>query len=162
MKKSFIISSLLIIILLCGCSNYFNKESLPKNIGDLELIESIKGEKAQESLDRLHNGLSLKPDESEIGYYGGDPPKAVIWIAYTKDKSKAKELLSKMTKDTLKKSGYSNINYNNEKGIGIVSAQGYNQEHYYFIKDKKVIWLAVDEEYSKGTLSDLIEHVGGK
>ena len=157
MKKTFIVALLLTTLIINGCAKSGTRESLPQTLGRLKLSKSVTGGKALKQLDFLHKGLEFKPVEILTGYYGG-PPQAVLWLSFAKDKKEASKLIGKMPKEAVAPFGYSGYKVEKKATITVKHVRGMGQEHYYFTSGRAVVWLAVNKEYSKDVLNDLISY----
>lgn len=162
LKKIFAL--LFIVLTLFGCSKSTKKilpekKKLPSKLGNLKLSKQIGGKEALYSLEKLHRGLSQKPKEALIGFYGDYYPKMVIWVSFSKNEKSARLLIGQMSKQRLAKGGFSNFNWKKYENIKVLTMDGMGQKHYLFQKGTAAIWLASEKKYASSAITQLINYI---
>lgn len=152
-----LIAAIIAALLLSGCSNGAGRsnQKLPERLGSMTLTKSITGQKALDELDRLHKELTYKPDNAAIGFYG---QKAIIWLSFESSEKNAENLVARMPKKQVSKSGFSGFKKEKIKGVNVLSVQGMGWQHYYFSRGKAVVWLAADKGVARTALQNLLTY----
>lgn len=147
---------LLLCLLLAGCQP---RNELPATLGELKLGESITGERAKETINRLHDG-GVTPEANFIGQYGNEGSTATVYLSVFASAESAGEAERQMAE--LIKKGNPIFGHYHELTLGgkqIAMCLGQGQAHYFFSHEKKLYWLAVDAHIAQESLRNLLDVV---
>lgn len=151
------LGSLLMLLIMAGCSNENQHDIMPASLAGKELHEKISGEKAATMIARLHQ-KPVAPAESAIGYYGKGENPTVLYVSRYDSEQRAQEVLTDMSNGIGKGSSgfwhHQTFDINDRK-VHMVLGQG--QVHYFFVKDHLLYWLAVQPEKAQPALSQLLD-----
>lgn len=133
-------------------------DSLPQSIGSLRLEQIQSGEEAKQEIDRLHGKRISGYQTGYIGSYGGANGKAELWVSEYRSQDEAIKAIEKMAKG-IKEGGGGDFWHFKEKridGIPVYFVIGSGQTHYFFQKEKKVIWLTIDPPLAREAIREVI------
>jgi hypothetical protein len=118
--------------------------TVPKTLGQLEVMKTQTGKDAQLLVDRLHR-KSVSPLNSIVAEYQAVPGSATLYVSEYTTVRKAEEAASKMMQ--LIKGGNRLFRHYSGKNIGrtaVGRCLGMGQVHYVFQHQVQVYWLSVD------------------
>ena len=129
---------------------------LPKQLGGLQQVHLVEGEKANEILDRMHD-KEVTPASNKIGMYSGAKGSAVVYLSIYRSDDDATAAYKKMSrsieKGNLLFGDYRAIKL---KGIDASFCVGQGQSHYFFVDDERLYWLAADAAIAEGVAQELV------
>lgn len=131
--------------------------SLPQSIGSLKLVKSESGEEARKEIDRMH-GKRLSYKEGYIGTYRNGDAKAKLWVTDYGAEEEAAKANAKMAQGMKRaeKKNFWHFQGMMIQGVPVYFVVGMGQAHYFFQKEVKVFWLAVDPPQAKEAIRDLL------
>lgn len=121
---------------------------VPKNLGEMELIGDVTGEKAIAEIDKLH-GTGIEITDGYIAQYGHNRSRVIVWVAGATSEAAASGLLKQMV-DRIK-DGTGNQPFRNLRSISIVGKEvfavdGPGGDNFFYASDNKVVWLAIQAQ----------------
>jgi len=152
----FFLSSVLILSQI-GCSN--NKDSLPESISGLKLSNIIIGDKAKESVNKLHF-QPVTETENEIGFYKGEIGEAIIYVTHYQNAKDSQTDYAKMTKKiSPENSVFFNPSFFKMNGKEVYQCFGMGMTHFVFYDDVDLFWISVDAHIAREFLKNYIEYI---
>jgi hypothetical protein len=148
----------LIALASCGGTPPSDRETraLPDSLNGLALIQSAAGEDAQRLIASLHPG-PLAPAESDVGFYASDDERAVLYVSRFPSADTAQAQLSLMS--AMIGRGRAGFGHHTETEIGgtvVHAALSQGRAHFFFTRNREVVWLAADPETARGALGQLL------
>ena len=144
----------LLLITACGSGEV----PLPQSIGVLKLEKLQTGEEARQEINRLHR-KQIGFQRGYIGSYVAEQGSAQVWLSEHSSNSEAAQAVEKMA-DSMTQ-GNQQIFWHFRQMVieqrTVYFAVGMGQVHYFFQKDAKVIWLAVDPPLAKEAIRDAVK-----
>ncbi len=130
---------------------------LPKQLGELSLVRSVDGEKANEILDRMHN-KEVTPATNAIGMYTGGLGEAVVYLSVYSSGRDASKAYTMMVRN-IEKGNPLFTDYRTVRIAGIDASfcVGQGQNHYFFVYDNRLYWLAADSRDAEKMASELMK-----
>ena len=148
----------LIALASCGGTPPFvvGRPTLPDSLDGLALTQSASGEEAQRLIASLHPG-PLAPAESEVGFYASGDDRAVLYVSRFPSADTAQAQLRLMS--AIIGRGRAGFGHHTETEIGgtvVHAALSQGRAHFFFTRDREVMWLAADPETARGALAQLL------
>ena len=131
----------------------------PSKIGEMSLFNSVQGEEALESINRLH-GKKIKLHDGIVAHYEKDGKMAMVWIGLASNGGEAKTLINQMVGRI--KGGskvFSFVKQFKSRGTEIFQLSGMGQRHFIYQKSDKVIWVSLDQKVKTKFLTDTMDAV---
>lgn len=157
MKKSLAIWIVVTVLAVMAfhCSRHKN-EAMQK-LGDFTLEEAVTGKEAREVIARLHLGV-FEAKDYEVFYYKKDDQNATLYRSYFSTQAEADTMVNRMAV----KIGAGNFGFFHHmevplRDIRLHFTMGQGQIHYFYSKDKAVIWLTAPTEAGSLMLSQLLQ-----
>ena len=146
---------LLFLLLLIACSS--TDIPLPQSIGSMRLEKVQSGEEARREIDRLH-GKQISFLRGYIGSYVAENGSGQLWISEHSSEREASEAIEKMAYGMKqgKQQQFWHFRKMTIEQRPVYLAIGMGQAHYFFQKEAKVIWLAVDPSLAKEAIKDTV------
>lgn len=153
-----ILFSLLILAIgLTYCKRETNPSPFPKNVAGLSLIIYSQGKDAIKDINKLH-GKEIPIKNGYVLQYKSNGKKATIWISDSGSKEEANFLLSQMAQRLKMDSKlFGHFLETEIKGSIIYSVLGMGQRHFFFQKDIRLFWIAVDFQIANLFLNEFLE-----
>lgn len=140
-------------------SQTFDPESeklFPSQLAQMKRVEIISGEEALNSVSMLH-GKDIPIKQAYVANYQGQGNEQMtIWYSETNNPQDAQSLFQSMDKkmpNTNAFKDYKTVTLDN-RDYKFVTGMG--QDHYYWLKDNRVLWLAVQGRDSLSILKEVI------
>jgi len=129
----------------------------PKGLGDLKLLHALQGKEALREINRLH-GKEVGGEDGYVAHYEKEGAVAMLYLAQASSTAQAARQLKQMS-DRIRRgdSPFYHLKTSKRGEITLYSALGQGQIHYFFQRDSRVLWLAVDAPVAKRTLGALLE-----
>ena len=130
-------------------------DAIPQTLGAFTLVRSVQGPAALREFSGLHN-----KEFALIGGYRADyadgKQTATLWVAQANDETSALAL----TQDMAKKIGAGNRMFQNLQTLSINGREiyvvdGQGQQHYFYAKGDKIVWLAIHPTHAPDALHAL-------
>ena len=120
-----------------------SSEHVPQNLGQLELVGNVTGEQARAAIGKMH-GKGIEMVDGYIAEYSHNQSRVTVWVAEAPSEPDAFSLLKQM----VDRIGAGNQAFRNLRAISVgdkevFTADGSGGQHYFYAKDNKVIWLAI-------------------
>jgi hypothetical protein len=131
------------------------KEGIPAKLGSLTLTKTAQGTDALTELTQMHgSGLDLTG-----GYradYAGEGSQATLWVGLAKDAAAAQAMVDSMAqKIDAGNPTFSDLQTLNIGGRKLYTAQGQDQQHFFYAVNDKIVWLAADPDQAADALHSL-------
>jgi hypothetical protein len=157
MSRNGIVGALLVLT-GCGGTPPSGGESptLPDTLGGLALTQNVSGGEAQTLIAYLHPG-PLAPAESDVGFYASEGERAVLYVSRFPSADTAQAQITLMS--AMIGRGRGGFGHHTETDIGgtvVHSALSQGRAHFFFARDREVVWLAADPETARGALAQLL------
>jgi hypothetical protein len=131
--------------------------ALPDTLSGLALTRSVSGEEAQGLIAYLHPGPPA-PAESEVGFYASDGERAVLYVSRFPSADTARAQLSLMSAMIGRgRAGFGHHTETEIGGIVVHAALSQGRAHFFFTRDRDVVWLAADPELARAALAELLD-----
>lgn len=154
----FLLSSILILSQI-SCSN--KKDSLPENISGLKLSRKMSGEKAKESVNKLHF-QPVTETENEIGFYKDEISEAIIYVTHYQNAKDSQTDYTKMTKRiSPENSVFINPQFFQLDEKEVYQCFGMGMTHFVFYDDVDLFWISVDTHIAREFLKNYINYITG-
>lgn len=154
----FLLSSILILSQI-SCSN--KKDSLPENISGLKLSRKMSGEKAKESVNKLHF-QPVTETENEIGFYKDEISEAIIYVTHYQNAKDSQTDYTKMTKRiSPENSVFINPQFFQLDEKEVYQCFGMGMTHFVFYHDVDLFWISVDTHIAREFLKNYINYITG-
>lgn len=145
-------------ILFFACSEEI-RDPIPAEIFGLTLEKKLVGEQAIEFVNKLHM-KTVTAEKNEIGFYGGEKGKAIIYITYYDNKEDAIKNYKKMTERiSPANSVFLKGNYRNIAGHEVYTTFGMGQTHYVFVNATDLYWLSAGTMWAEDFLSEYLKYL---
>jgi len=139
----------------------------PEKLGDMNIVLYRDGDVAMNEVKGLHgNNPGVIIENAYIANYRSTPAsKAKFWVSESKTSEEAESLLKSMNRGVGKTGMFSESTSMNIEGITVYFVSGKPElglYHYFYAKDKMVIWIQVDnpdEAYRKSFVRDAIKRI---
>jgi hypothetical protein len=148
------------LVLLAGCAGTPAPSdevlALPESLHDLALVQAVSGTEAQNLIAHLHPG-PLAPAESQVGFYASGENHAVLYVSRFPERPLAQAQLDAMSAAIGR--GRGGFGHHTETEIGrtvVHSAVGQGRMHFFFTRDREVLWLVADAEPAREALAELL------
>ncbi|MDO8725896.1 MAG: hypothetical protein Q7J35_07510 [Candidatus Methanoperedens sp.] len=163
----FIIAVIAITALLYQQTQKNSYGIFPEKLGDMNLVLYRDGDVAMNEVKGLHgNNPGVIIEKAYIANYrGASSSKAKFWVSESKTSKEAESLLESMNRGVGKTGMFSNSTSMNIEGITVYFVSGKPElglYHYFYAKDKKVIWIQVDnpdETYRLNFVKESIKRI---
>lgn len=163
----FIIAVIAITGLLYQQTQKNTYEMFPEKLGDMNIVLYRDGDVAMNEVKGLHgNNPGVIIENAYIANYRSTPAsKAKFWVSESKTSEEAESLLESMNRGVGKTGMFSESTSMNIEGITVYFVSGKPElglYHYFYAKDKMVIWIQVDnpdEAYRKSFVRDAIKRI---
>ncbi|MDA8235244.1 MAG: hypothetical protein M0Z31_10670 [Clostridia bacterium] len=120
----------------------FTKESFPQSLAGSTLAgEVVSGPDAMQNINRLH-GASISVVEGFIAQYLGKN-EITVWVSVSATTNDALALFDIMDKKMPASQMFTNREELQMDGKQVIKVLGMGQDHYYWVRDKQVYWIAV-------------------
>lgn len=135
-------------------------QPLPDHLGPVRLVETVEGPAAMAQVAKLH-GKDIALANAYVGHYEEEGARATVYVSISRTRSDAASLYKLMTvkigKGNAVFTGLRKATTTN--GLEGYSLQGMGQEHFYYLKDKEVVWVAADPTIAGAVLDAAQEQV---
>lgn len=120
-----------------------SSEHVPQNLGQLEMVGNITGEQARAAIGKMH-GKGIEMVDGYIAEYSHNQSRVTVWVAEAPSESEASSLLKQM----VDRIGAGNQAFRNLRAVSVgdkevYTADGSGGQHYFYAKDNRVVWLAI-------------------
>ncbi len=151
------VRALLIVLSFIVSFSCSKVTSSPDELAGMKLVKVIKGEKAIESINKLH-GKKIEMKKGLIAIYKGDGKEAILWISWPPSikigKKQVRDMINSIKKNP--HSPFRNIRKFNKAGVLIYTFSGLGKEHAVFTTGEKVYWVSTTPGILLDTLRDLL------
>jgi len=149
-----IIAIIMVVGITCQQRNIF-----PDTLLDYTLNQIYSDNLARETVDKLHL-QPISPDINHIAYYQGDSGNITIYVATFPDHKQARMAYEKMiVKITPFNTIFSGGLYTRIQGKEVYRLDGGIDDHFLFVKEKQVFWLAVQASTPDIVVKEYIEYI---
>ncbi len=138
----------------------------PEKLGDMTIVLYRDGEIAMTEVKNLHRGSNVEIEKAFIANYRSTlTNKAKFWVSESKNSEEAASLLESMNSRVGKTGMFSESTPMNIEGITVYFVTGRPEVglyHYFYAKDKMVIWIQVDnpdEAYRLNFVKESIKRI---
>lgn len=129
---------------------------LPEQIHGLQLAESRSGTDAAAQLERMHE-LDVAPTESVIGFYGPKDMRAVLYVSrFASPEEAGAQLIAMSSGIGSGSSGYGHHQRQDVADYQVHVVFGQGQVHYYWAKNRDLIWLAIPPALARAALAEVL------
>jgi hypothetical protein len=133
-----------------------DSSGLPDTVGGMAKVQSVTGQEARDLIGLLHPG-PLAPAESEVGFYATDADRAVLYVSRYGSADTARQQLQLMSAVIGRgRGGFGHYSETEIGGTVVHAALGQGRSHFFFTRDREVVWLAADPEPARAALADLL------
>jgi len=145
-----------VLLLLVSCAQR-EESPVPESILHLERTELLSGESASEIINHLHQ-IEVTPADNYVGRYEGDGHRATYYLSLYEDSNEANSELQAMVA-SMERGGhvFDHIRKISVKDHEVWMALGMGQAHYFFARDNRLIWLAVDVPIAEDAVNSLFQ-----
>ncbi|MHB8172627.1 MAG: hypothetical protein ACYDG6_13985 [Thermincolia bacterium] len=134
----------------------FTKESFPQSLAGSTLAgEVVSGPDAMQNIDRLH-GTSITIVEGYVVQYLGKN-EVTVWVSVSANTDDALALFDIMDKKMPASQVFTNREEMQVDGKQVIKVLGMGQDHYYWVRDKQVYWIAVGGGDSLNVLQEALK-----
>lgn len=172
-KKSEIYLAVFIIAVIAITSLLYVQTQLknpygifPEKLGDMSISLFRDGDEAMTEVLNLHRGANVKIENAYIANYrSASSSKAKFWISESKNKEEAASLLEAMNSRVGKTRMFSEstpLTLEDMKVYFVTGQPELGLYHYFYAKDKEVIWIQVDnpdESYRLNFVKEAIKRI---
>ena len=139
----------------------------PEKLGDMNLALYREGDAAMTEVKSLHRGLNFELENAYIANYRNNKgSKAKFWVSESKNNEEAASLLAAMDSRVGKTGMFSDSTPMSMEGVTVYFTAGRSPElglyHYFYAKDKRVIWVQIDnadEDYRIGIVKESLRRI---
>ncbi len=138
----------------------------PEKLGDMNLALYREGDAAMAEVKSLHRGLNFELENAYIANYRGGGSKAKFWVSESRSNEEAASLLAAMDSRVGKTGMFSDSTPVSMEGVTVYFTAGRSPElglyHYFYAKDKRVIWVQIDnpdEDYRIGIVKESLKRI---
>ena len=138
----------------------------PEKLGDMNIALYRDGDTAMTEVKNLHRGTSVEIENAYIADYRSTPSsKAKFWVSESASNGEAASLLAAMNSRVGKTGMFSDSTPLTIEGITVYFVTGQPQlglYHYFYARDKRVIWIQVDnpdEAYRLNFVKEAIKRI---
>lgn len=129
---------------------------VPQKLGGLGLINVLTSQAAIDDMSKLH-GKGVGVVGGWVGHYQS---KGTVWVGEIADENGAAQLLEAMVRRIGAGNQYfGNLRRADRDGLALFSVTGQGQNHYFYQKGNKVIWLAMpvngDDQFLRDALKSI-------
>ena len=139
----------------------------PEKLGDMNIALYREGDAAMKEVKSLHRGLNFELENAYIANYRNNKgSKAKFWVSESQSSEEAASLLAAMDSRVGKTGMFSDSTPMSIEGVTVYFTAGRSPElglyHYFYAKDKRVIWVQIDnpdEEYRIGIVKESLKRI---
>ncbi len=160
-NKALKILLLFFSILLCTvffvCASVsVDRTHIPSAILHMDKQEVKSGAEAARIIDRMHHGKVATGNDYIVNYEGkGNSSTLYVSVYDSNDRAvSAMEDMARVMRET--EHGFHHFMRRTVRDRVVYMALGEGQAHYFFVRDKELIWLAVDTEIAEPSLEDFL------
>jgi hypothetical protein len=177
-KRAITVMTYILFVIMILVVLYFtypkeeNKDSesssfFPHKLSGMTLEDEYSGERAKSEIKEMHLG-DFDFISGHVGYYTDDFGRSArYWVSVFINEDEAKNITERMTSEISKGitpfSIPEDVDINNSKVENVYFVEGMGQDHYYWYKNDKVLWVALtnfDEKQGKILLNSSINALG--
>ncbi len=173
-KAEIYLAIFIIAVIVATVSFYFqtqeknNSGIFPEKLGDMNLALYREGDAAMAAVKELHgNNPLVKIENAYIANYRNSKgSKAKFWVSESKNNEEAASLLAAMNSRVGKTGMFSDTTPLSIEGNTVYFTAGRSPElglyHYFYAKDKRVIWIQIDnsdEDYRIGIVKESLKRI---
>jgi len=166
MKRKIAIGlSLLLVALLCACSQQTEKQQdidslLPERIGEWQQVQLVSGAEALEQINSLH-GKNILVETGAIGtYQAAEKSPAMVWISRSKTpdltREQAEVMADKMVRNP--RSPFHAPETLISNNIKVYKFLGMGQIHYIFCQEELAYWISAPPADGEKLLRYFVEN----
>lgn len=128
----------------------------PARLGGLAIVDSVAGEAARTTLQRMH-ARSVAPPDTRIGVYGGEALPTLVYLSrYADAPAAAAETRAMVERIGSGSSGFVTRRTFRVEGLEVHEVAGHGQAHYYFARGPQLVWLSAPPDRAAGMLAELL------
>jgi len=128
----------------------------PARLQGLAIVDSIGGEAARTTLQRMH-GKGVAPVDSRIGVYGGEALPTLVYVSRYADVATAAGETGAMVKRIgTGSSGFVARRTFRAGGVEVHEVAGHGQAHFYFARGPELVWLSAPPDRAAAMLAELL------
>lgn len=138
----------------------------PEKLGDMSIALYREGDAAMAEVKSLHRGLNFELENAYIANYRGGGSKAKFWVSESQSSGEAASLLAAMNSRVGKTGVFTDSTPVSMEGVTVYFTAGRSPElglyHYFYAKDKRVIWVQIDnadEDYRIGIVKESLKRI---
>jgi hypothetical protein len=134
-------------------------DAFPETLHGMPLVTVHEGETAAEMIGNLHR-FGVAPENSRVAVYAVQELQAILYESRFATDSIAGEQLAAMSESI--GDGVFGFGHRREMAIAdleVHSVIGHGQEHYFFTRDRRVVWLAAPPLMARMMLAEILEVV---
>lgn len=124
-------------------NNSVPKELFPASLAGMIITDALSGQKAIESVSQLHGTAITVSTAYVVNYQGLDNQTMTIWYSEAQNVQDATTLFLAMDKKMPNSQAFQNYKTIKIDNQEYKSVTGMDQQHYYWQKGTRVIWLAI-------------------
>ena len=121
--------------------------SYPEALGEMKLTSQVTGPEAIESTRQLHgNSVKVQMSDAAILSYRGGVSDATIWVSRTENIEEASSLMVAMNDAIDPGDGFTSpvmVSVPQAESITVFYVYGYGSDHYFYLMEDSVYWVAV-------------------
>ena len=147
----------LVVLLGLGCSSEQRPDYIPNYLTDLKLKRIVRGREAAQMVGRLH-GRPVPPESSFVAYYGPINYPSILYVT----RFPAETMAQRTLEGTARRIGEGNqaFTHHGKFRVGEVLVHfvlGQSRIHFFFVKDARLFWLAIDPDRAQEGLAQVLE-----
>lgn len=127
------------------------QEGVPRQWGDLQLVDSVEGSQAIAQINKLH-GTGIELVSAYIAEYAHSSPyhnvRVTVWVGSAESGDAAAELIGKMIEGIERGgSGFSNLERLSIADHEVFRVDGPGGEHFFYLSGERgetVVWLSIE------------------
>jgi len=139
----------------------------PEKLGDMNIALYREGDVAMAEVKSLHRGLDFELENAYIANYRNSKgSRAKFWVSESQSSEQAASLLAAMNSRVGKTGLFSDSTPVSIDGISVYFTAGKSPElglyHYFYAKDKRVIWIQIDspdEDYRLRIVKESLKRI---
>ena len=150
MKRFSFLSLVLILLLSVPSWASDMSELMPESVGNMQRVQLITGDAAQEEVDKLH-GKPLPAEASVVAQYmapGAEGRPAEVWVSRVESEKEARRQTGQMVHLMYEnpRSPFKNPRRIEHAGMPVYRFDGMGQAHLIWFKQDLVYWISVSPE----------------
>ena len=142
------IAILLVSLMTWTSLNSDQNSSFPESLGEMKLTSQVVGPEAIESTRQLHgNSAKVQMTDAAILVYRSGSAESTIWVSRTENSEQAASLMDAMNDAIDPGDGFSTpviMSIPRAESMTVYYVYGYGSDHYYYLKEDSVYWIAVN------------------